>query len=286
MTDCCELLIAEHRRVEDLLERLEQLLRPRLADADLSTSVLSEAQTLYRVLAADLHRHYAIEEKALFPVLSQYRTMMLMEAEHDDLLGLQHAFARQLERLILDETDQSDDRLNLFQQFEVFKTRLLAHVLEEERGIFPLANERLEPEEKMKVLRLTNALVEVDDPSAYDLFRPEPGFILKRANLSSHAQRPMEYETLFEREHHAIQTLRLQAGQKQAMHWSGQTQVMVVLLGELRFECLEAEGVKTLALSMGDTLTIDSRLLFSLSAVTDALLMVFKVWPRPHYAKS
>lgn len=285
MTDCCELLIAEHRRVEDLLQRLEQLLRPGLAEPNLPESRLLEANALYAAMAEDLQRHYAIEEKALFPVLSQYRTMILMEAEHDDLLGLQQAFAYQL-ALVSGETCQPEELLSLLQRFDAFKTRLLAHIVEEERGIFPLANERLEPEEKMKVLRLTNALVDAEDPSAYDLCRPEPGFTLKRANLSGQAQRPMEYETLFEREHHIIQTLRLQAGQKQAMHWAGQAQVMVVLLGELRFECLQAEGLQTVSLGMGDTLTLDSRLLFSLSASTDAVLMMFKVWPHPHYAKS
>ena len=286
MTDCCELLIAEHRRAEGLLQRMEQLLRPDRPDRALPESELSELQSLYATLAADLRRHYAIEEKALFPVLSQYRTMMLMEAEHDDLLDLQHSFAQRLDLLLSGQVLLPDEEMSLVQRFDGFKTRLLAHIVEEERGIFPLANQRLEPEEKMKFLRLTNELIEAGDATHYDLMRPQPSFTLKRANLTSDAKRPMAYETLFEREHSTVQTLRLQAGQKQSLHWAGQTQVLVVFQGELRFEYLQTEGVKVLSLGMGDALTVDSRLLFSLSAITDALLVVFKVWPHPHYAKS
>jgi hemerythrin-like domain-containing protein len=290
MTDCCELLIAEHRRTETLLGDLETRLRElgglNQEDAH-NGSGWAETQTLYDTLAQDLHRHYALEEKALFPVLSQYRTMMLMEVEHEDLLVLQQAFAEQLAQLSTGQTERSADALDLLlQRFEAFRTRLLAHIVEEERGIFPLANERLEPEEKLKVLRLTNELVDAKNLSAYDLIRPEPGFILKKVNLSAPATRPMDYQTLFEREHNTIQTLRLQAGQQQAFHWAGQTQVLVVLQGELRFEAQCADGKKTQMLGVGDTLTIDSRLLFSLSSVTEALLMLFKVWPHPHYTKS
>ncbi|HWV46070.1 MAG TPA: hemerythrin domain-containing protein [Nitrospira sp.] len=294
-------MIAEHRRAEELVGRLDVLLNRLVSHWDPAGPELAEVQAVYAMLAQDLHRHYALEEKALFPVLSQYRTMMLMEVEHDDLLALQQAFEDQLERFPLGQTatqaqaqEQTVEALEtLRQRFEAYKTRLLAHMVEEERGIFPLANERLEPEEKLKVLRLTNELNESKRPAAYDLIRPEPGFILKKANLSASSNKPMDYQTLFEREHSVIQTLRLHAGQKQAFHWAGQTQVMVVLLGELKFEARcgigQTDGndeIKAQALSVGDTVTLDSRLVFSLSAMTEALLMVFKLWPHPHYTKS
>jgi len=289
MIDCCELLIAEHRRTEDLLARLEDLLRG-LAMAGRAPGIADwvTVHAAYDTLAQDLHRHYALEEKALFPVLSQYRTMMLMEVEHEDLLALQNAFAEQLER-----TEQSEPQAELpdalgllLGKFEAFKTRLLAHIVEEERGIFPLANEMLEPEEKLKVMRLTNDLVESKSRMAYDLLRPTPTFSVKKANLSESTPRPMDYQTLFERDHSIVQTLRLHAGQQQAFHWAGQTQIMLVLQGELRFEAQCAEGKKTHLLGVGDTLTLDSRLMFSLAAITEALLIVFKVWPHPHYTKS
>lgn len=291
MTDCCELLIAEHRRAEELVGRLGALLQAAQAEGVLTLGDLPQIQTLYEELETDLHRHYALEEKALFPVVSQYRTMMLMEVEHEDLLKLQSTFAEQLWRVasLLEEDAlpaDSEAFNRLIQQFEAYKTRLLAHMVEEERGIFPLANERLEPEEKLKVLRLTNELIEARNSAAYDLLRPIPAFILKKANLTESSQRPMDYQTLFEREHSSVQTLRLHAGQKQAFHWAGQIQVYVVLMGTLRFEAETETGKTGQSLGVGDTLTVDSRLLFSLSATTEALLLVFKVWPHPHYTKA
>jgi hemerythrin-like domain-containing protein/quercetin dioxygenase-like cupin family protein len=281
MNDCCELLIAEHRRAEELMGRLDVLLRQMVASGDPTRPQLPEIQTTYAALSEDLHRHYALEEKALFPILSQYRSMMLLQVEHEDLLTLQNEFAQHLARVTQGEPEYLADSPLLLKRFQAFKDRLFAHILEEERGIFPLANDRLESEEKFKVLRLTNALIEANDPRAYDLDRKTPSFTLEKAKPPTSSYKPMEYQTLFEQEHNIVQTVRLQAGQKQALHWAGQTQFMLVLSGELNFE---ANG-NGHALGAGDTLTIDSRLRFALSAVTEALLIVFKVWPHPHYTK-
>jgi hemerythrin-like domain-containing protein len=281
MSDCCELLIAEHRRAEALLGDLDALLRQMVASGNLTRPELPEIQGAYAVLAQALHRHYALEEKALFPMLSQYRTMMLMEVEHEDLLSLQDDFAKHLGRITQGEPEYLAESPLLLSRFEAYKKRLFAHIVEEERGIFPLANQCLEPEEKLKVLRLTQALVEADDPRLYDLVRKTPSFILQKAKPPEPSYKPMDYQTLFEQDHNLVQTLRLQAGQKQARHWAGQTQFILVLSGELAFE---SDGVVH-NLGAGDTLTLDSRLLFSLAAVTEVLLLLFKVWPHPHYAK-
>jgi hemerythrin-like domain-containing protein/quercetin dioxygenase-like cupin family protein len=281
MTDCCELLIAEHRRAEALLARLDTGLRQMVERGDPAWPALPEMQALYQTLASDLQRHYAIEEQALFPVLSQYRSMMLMEVEHEDLLVLQDAFAQHLSGLKPGEPNERAEPLLLLKKFQAYQDRLLAHIVEEERGIFPFANQTLEPEEKLKVLRLTHALVEATDPKVYDLVRLKAGFVLKKAKASASAPKPMAYDTLFEREHNVVQTLRLQAGQKQALHWAGQTQFILVLSGELRFE---TQGTMH-EVGPGDTLEIDSRLFFALSALTEVLMLVVKVWPHPHYTK-
>lgn len=281
MTDCCELLIAEHRRAEEVMERLGALLHQMVATGDPTRPALPDIKAIYQTLAEDLQRHYALEEKALFPVLSQYRSMMLMEVEHEDLLVLQDAFAEHLMRVTQGEPEYLTDSRQLLAKFQAYKDRLFAHILEEERGIFPLASDRLEPEEKLKVLRLINDLVEMNDPKIYALTHPKPGFTMKKVKPSGAFRKPMEYETLFEREHNVVQTLRLQAGQQQALHWAGQTQFILVLSGELMFK---TDG-KTHILSPGDTLELDSRLLFALSALTEALMVVVKVWPHPHYTK-
>ena len=292
--NCCELLIEEHRRTEEMLERLEASLLEILTGESPTAQTLQEAQAQYQSLAHDLQRHYALEEKALFPVLSQYRSMMLMAVEHDDLLELQSAFAEHLMYLNPAQPQVLADLEPLMPRFQAFKSRLLGHILEEERGVFPLANATLEPEEKVKVLRLLTELVETTEPEAYQLARPQPGYVLQRAKPPVAHHPPMAYHTLFAQGHSQVQTLRLQAGQKQALHWAGQTQFILVLSGELGFQTGRLLGGQTVAaednvierLGPGDTLTLDSRLVYALSAHTEVLMILVKVWPVPHYTKA
>ena len=282
--NCCELLIAEHRRTEELMEHLDGLLRQMVVSGDPTRPTLPEIKTIYQTIADDLHRHYALEEKALFQLLSQYRTMMLMEVEHDDLLTLQNTFAQHLAQVTQGQPEYSAKSDVLLSRFQAFRDRLFAHILEEERGIFPLAEQVLEPEEKLKVLRLINTLVEAENPKVYDILRRVPGFSVQKAQLPEPGQklsRPMDYQTLFSQDHSLVQTLRLQAGQQQSPHWAGQTQFFIVLEGEVRFETNGSVHF----LGTGDTLLAESRLLFALSAITDSLLLMVKVWPHPHYTK-
>src|SRR5690606_20639613 len=111
--------------------------------------------------------------------------------------------------------------------------------------------------------------------------RSQPGFILQKAQLFQPFSKPMQYQTLYNREHTQVQSLFLKAGQKQAIHWAGQHQCLLLLTGEVAFE----SGDAILSLVPGDVLTLDARLPFSLFAIADARLIVLKVWPHPHYTK-
>jgi hemerythrin-like domain-containing protein/mannose-6-phosphate isomerase-like protein (cupin superfamily) len=278
MVNCCELLIAEHRRTEEILGRLSALLEDIFCTSAYNHQSWQSVRKLYGVLAQDLHQHFALEEKALFSVLSQYRTMMLMEVEHDDLLALQSAFAEQL--AIMGASAHGAEAL--MHRFFTFKNRLQAHILEEEQGIFPLAEEVLEPEEKRKVMRLYTELLEEKQMGGLSLIRPQPGFSVSSTELFKPFSKPMNYQSLYEKEHTSLQHLRIKAGQKQAMHWAGQNQCLLVISGEVAFETPEAIHM----LKPGDMVRLDSRLIFALSAVADTHLLVFKAWPHPHYTKS
>lgn len=281
MTSCCELLIAEHRRTEDLLQRLEVLLRRIvLPQAGEATNWLA-VRKAYQVLAKDLHRHFVLEEQALFAVLNQYRTMILMEVEHDDLLTLQNQFASRLAGITEDGPLPEAETEALLASFEAFKERLCGHIREEERGVFPLAEEKLEPEEKRRVLRRYAELLDAPEPSALNLVRPAPGFQITNTELFNGSDKPMAYQTLYEREHSSLQHVRIQAGQKQALHWAGQHQHVVVLSGQVVFETVQEAHT----LVSGDAVTIDSRLVYAFSAVKDTQLLVFRTWPHPHYCK-
>jgi hemerythrin-like domain-containing protein/quercetin dioxygenase-like cupin family protein len=287
MSHCCELLIAEHRQTEGLMNGLETLLqRMLLADKEPEPPSWLSIRKTYRVLSEDLSRHFLLEEQALFAVLNPYRTMMLMEVEHDDLLVLQADFAGALN---MAETEICAE--TVLSKFEIFKQRLYAHIKEEEQGIFPLAETKLEPEDKIKVLRLYNELLETYQATriageTMALVRTTPRFQLANTNLFNAGDKPndkpMLYQTLYDRENTSVQHICLQAGQKQSPHWAGQHQYLVVLSGQVVFN----SAGESHTLVSGDTLTIDSRLVFALSAVKETQLLVFKIWPHPHYCKS
>ncbi|MCE3234176.1 MAG: Hemerythrin cation binding domain [Vampirovibrio sp.] len=282
MIDCCELLIAEHRRTEELAQRLETLLnRATSPQADNEATWLA-VRKAYQALAQDLHRHFVLEEQALFSVLHPYRTMILMEVEHDDLLTLQGDFASQLARLSDGEEVSNDEADALLKAFDAFKERLFNHIREEERGIFPLANEKLEEEEKMKVVRLYTELLEASESGPLSMVRPAPGFQIQSTELFASSDKPMTYHTLYDREHTSLQHIRIQAGQKQSPHWAGQHQHVIVLSCQVVFETPQESHT----LVSGDAITIDSRLVFAFTAVKDTQLLLFKTWPHPHYSKT
>ena len=278
MITCCELLIAEHRRTERFLAELESALIPLCEAGSGERPQWLAVYAQYEVLAHDLYRHFVLEERALFSLLSPYRTMMLMEVEHDDLLALQKNF----ETLLKESLSSGQAEMNVLKAFQDFKTRLSGHILEEERGVFPMAEQLLLPEEKEKSRQLYEESLSRFEEQSLPLLRTEPAFQVLETRLSADVDRPLGYETLFSREHSEVQHIRIQAGARQNLHWVGPHQFVVVFSGAVELETKTGRTV----LKSGDAVTLDSRLYFSFHALTDTHLLAFKVWPHPHYTKS
>lgn len=275
MTDCCQLLIAQHAETRRLLESLEERLQA-------FTSIqcdLASVEALYEAIVLDLGQHFVLEEQGLFETVNQYRSMILMEVEHDDLLMLQDVLGKAIKTLqhypavSLEEAEKC---------FKAFKERLLAHMWEEEAGIFPLIQRWLEPEEQQKVLRRFSELQESLRHQQAQLHRPTPGFEIMPTKFFQPVTKPIGYETLYEREHALIQHLALQAGQSLAPHWAGQHQCILLLSGSVLFETQEHKQ----ELIPGMMTRLESRLLFSLKALEESHLVVFKIWPHPHFTKA
>lgn len=278
MTNCCDLLIAEHRQTESGLTRLQATL-DRLSKGEMTDNAYWETLSrFYAGWAADLYRHFVLEEEALFSLLSQYRSMLLMTVEHDDLCALQAAFEEALSHSVNAKRAHPD----LLPRFQAFQTRLQAHILEEERGIFPLAESRLLPEEQQLALRRYEEILgQSAQGVVLGLSRPEPAFQVIKTALFDPVEKPLSYETLYEREHASVQHIRMQAGVRQALHWVGPHQCLFLLSGSVTLETHQAQ----MQLSPGQCVTLDSQLYFALQAQTDAHLLNFKVWPHPHYTK-
>ncbi len=278
MITCCELLIAEHRRTEKLLAAVEAQLLALCERGGCEEGQWLRLCETYEALAHDLYRHFVLEERALFSLLSPYRTMMLMEVEHDDLLALQNHF----ETLLKESLSSRQADMNVLKAFQDFQTRLKGHILEEERGVFPMAEQLLLPDEQVKAQRLYQEVSAAFDAGEVTLKRVEPTFQVQETGLSASMDRPLGYETLYSREHAEVQHVRIQAGARQNLHWVGPHQFVVVFSGAVELETQKGKFI----LKSGDTVTLDSRLYFAFHAITDAHLLVFKVWPHPHYTKN
>src|SRR5690348_12779816 len=109
VTTFYELLLADHRRTEALLTQLAHCLQ--------TGESLEAIQALFKTLSDELDCHFACEEHGLFPVLSLYKTMILMEVEHDDLLRSREGFQQCL-LASLEAQSYASDLLSTFQTFQ------------------------------------------------------------------------------------------------------------------------------------------------------------------------
>lgn len=260
-----QVLRTDHRQTECLLEEMNDLVSGEM-EINRFANIFSELQRL-------LKQHYYCEEHGLFPVLNQYRTMMLMEVEHDHLL--------QLEQKLQSAIKQRDkDAVALL--FHEWQERLRAHIEEEENGVFPLAEKCLEPEEKALVARKLQELFAdctAHPEGTFALPRPDPTFLLKQSHLFEEPSKPIVYNKLFELDHASLHHLYLGANQQLKEHMSGEAQYLVVVSGCIRFV---SQGMGE-SLTAGQQVAIEPRLKFSLQAVEDSHLVLMKVWPRPHF---
>ncbi len=267
-SSCCDLLIRDHRETEALLQQIQIQIETGQDWAAL--------QRLAQQLKDDLARHYACEEFALFPVLSQYRTMMLMEVEHDKLLSTEEDFYQALKSDPL-------DRAMVAQRFQQFEAQLKAHILEEEQGVFPYADRVLEPEESQMVGR---KLAEVDTAIrcgrlAGTLHRPEPQWVFKAESLFETPKDRIRFNKCFEQDLTSLHHIVLPQGQRLKEHMSGQHQCLIVLEGAVQILNERSQ----LSLKAGQQVDIEPRLYISMEALEDSHLLLLKVWPKPHFLR-
>lgn len=244
-------------------------------------------------LIAELKQHFVMEEQALFPMLSMTRPMILMTVEHETLLGLMSDYHNAL----LHPDPQSLAQWERIQtQFQALRTRLEAHILEEDRGIFPLAHSVFEPEEHQRLARLMATLQSQSnsDPAVVNtlLERPAPAYQVYPQLPPPSSNAPIQYQPLFLFGHHEIQRLVIQAGKTLAPHWSAQAQWIYLLSGccSLTFavtpEYDAQAGNETVTLQADGAVQLTPRCWMALQAEEDSALLIVKLWPHPNYAKS
>ncbi|MBK8189364.1 MAG: hemerythrin domain-containing protein [Vampirovibrionales bacterium] len=266
----------DHRRCETLIVELREL-APAAQAGD--AAALEAFVDGFNALRDTLRLHYLREEQGLFPLLNQYRTMVLLQVEHDDIVALELELAESIETAAA----QKSLPASVIEQLARFDERLSCHVREEENGVFTLAESVLEPEEKALAARKCEELLAEDaQGEPLMLERPQPVMQLHRDSLLEAQERPIVYSTAFQEEQASVQRLWLQAGAALTRHWSAQYQYILLVSGAVTM----TTDVETLPLTPGQSATISPRFAFSMKAEQDSLLIVTKVWPRPHFRRA
>lgn len=271
-----DLLRRDHRDCDALLAQMRERLD---GDTPGDSAAFEAFAADFARLRQTLQQHYLREEYGLFPLLHQYRTMVLLQVEHDDITEHENALEAALSagaehRVIGAETRAC---------FQRFCDRLQAHVREEETGVFMLAESVLEPEEKALAARKYQEIAEAVNTCGEPpvLERPQPVMQVHPDSVFDASERPIVYATVFQEEQASVQRLWLAAGAALTRHWSAQHQYMVLLRGAVTL----TTDHDTTALTPGQSVSVSPRFAFSLAASEDSCLMVTKVWPRPHFRR-
>lgn len=285
------LLLDQHNETRTQFDEIETLLAALTSDPALLIRLQQAWQQCYQAL---LH-HYALEEYALFPVISQYRPMVLMTIEHDDLLVMQHRLSDVLQAATPETLDARMTAIT--GAWEAFSKQLMAHMVEEERGIFPLVTEFCEPEEQAMIERKLRELN--TQPLQRQLPVPEGVLTANALHVGPlpHLTQAISLNALVDFEHVQVQQVFLKQGQAYKHHWAAEHRTLWVLSGELYVQVdgpivnkagstvTDLSEASTAMLHQGDQLSLAPRTWSQWTALSDVSLMVVKVWPRPYFIR-
>ena len=264
--NACESLIIDHRKVETFLDAFTKALE--LLNLDKGT--INACKNCLDVIEAEMNTHFACEEQCLFPAVSRYHPMVLMEAEHEMLIEL-----RQLLQGYLSTPNMtSDDIIKIQVTGNKFISDMLDHIAREEAGIFPVCEQSLSETEKQLVINAMGALraKALSEPIG-TITRPERSFIALRADLTTAATRPVFSEKLLDTESYQIKHLVIQAGESLPAHWSPKCVTIICLQG--KGSCTAND--ETIAVTPGVCIEMTPQLEHAISAETDChLLVIFR----------
>jgi hemerythrin-like domain-containing protein/quercetin dioxygenase-like cupin family protein len=262
--EVCESLIREHRQMEALLAEFKTAL-VRLDGNE--PERVAAFQTLLGRIETEMNTHFACEEEALFPAVSPYHPMVLMEAEHEELIGLRDELLERTPRLIatgegLPEIQATGNRLI---------QELLDHIVREDGGIFPACERALSEAEKQGVVSGMNQIRQAARLTpTHSIQRPERVSHTFRADLSKPLERSLFSAKLFEQPHLEIKHLTIRAGESLPAHWSPKTLVLVCMQGQGTARV----GAEAVALEPGVGLVMSPRLQHTVQAQTDCHLLL------------
>jgi hypothetical protein len=180
--------------------------------------------------------------------------------------------------------------------WQAFSKQLLAHMTEEEGGIFPLVSQLCEPEEQLLIERKLNELnsqsIQRQLPSPEGTLTPQ-ALTLGMPSLTQ----AISIKSLVEFEHVQVQQVFLKQGQAYKHHWAAEQRTLWVLSGELYLQVdgpilsktsvapTELSEATTAMLHQGDQFCLAPRTWSQWTALSDVSILVLKIWPRPYFIR-
>jgi len=130
------------------MEKLLEDLKNRLESQDLES-----ISSIMKRIAPEMDTHFACEERALFPAVSPYHPMDLMEAEHESLMSLRESLFKSLRLEAFSEQQWTEQQwFDLKATATRFINEMLDHIGREDAGIFPACERALTADQKQRVI--------------------------------------------------------------------------------------------------------------------------------------
>ncbi|MGE0199493.1 MAG: hemerythrin domain-containing protein [Candidatus Melainabacteria bacterium] len=262
----CTSLTAEHLEMETLLQQFETSLNAGDPTAGSGWDTLAP---LLHTIRNHMNVHFVCEEEALFPAVTPYHPMVLMEVEHEELMALReemmsHFHARQATEFV--------------RTGRVFIEDLRNHIAREDAGIFPACERALSDTEKQQVVeamdRIRANAVEV---AGRGIRRPEKTWRSFTMDLTAGMDKPIHVLTMAEAPGLQIKHLRLRGGESLAAHWTPQRLVVVCVAGEVVFQVITPQaGDEETVLRPGAGVLLDPQLRHALRAREDSHLLLLQ----------
>ncbi len=258
-------LVADHVYMTELMDKLILALQD-ICEHQASHS-LSEARALAEELVQRMNVHAACEDQVIFPALSKYHPIPILEIEHEEVL-LQRAA---LVTGILNYTFPEDCNEKLLKQAVDFVDLVKRHFAKEEKVVFPLLEDSLSSAEKHQVIARMDDIVAksrvipVESPS-----RPPRQFIPFHFPIDTPVEQQLSTEPLLDTPNFQLKVWELQAGTSLATHWTPMKAVILLYAGKAQWVGQDA----TVELSAGDGIYMDAKLAHSLKALTDCRFLL------------
>ncbi len=255
----CESLLKEHEQIEEILNDLTNVMETITTPETLSTEKIAHLKTLSKAIEKHFKIHFACEEQGLFPVLSHYHPMDLMELEHETLISLKEGFDNFLHNDNLSSTYIS----SLCESAKTLTKEILDHVGRENVGIFPMAERDLSEAEKQYVVsKMDSIRKQADSLPAPQV--PERHFQVAQFDLDTPPEKNVAIDAILSGEHFLVKEVTLRPNQSLGTHFTKEPAALI---------CLEGEGFflsdnNKIPLQKGSIVTLDRRLLHSVEAKT------------------